>query len=389
MPASHASDFGKVPAMPYGYLATLLIWGLATAAMLHPPPRPIWLARGVYFFSVVLNELPLLGLLLFSLATAQALLVDDLLSTPVGALALAAAVLVTTGMIALQVAVTRARPAIVLAVGVPAGSRPFRWAWLLPFLRPTNDVERLANIPYAPGGRHHLMDLYRRRDLSQPAPVLIYLHGGRFSGGDKHFESGPLKQRMAQRGWIVLSANYALRPQAQWPEHLVDLKRVIAWVHAHAEEFGLDDTTLVVAGSSAGAHLAVHAALSANHADLQPGFEDVDTRVSAAIGLYGYYGGYFGHSAEKHPISSPLDRPAADAPPIVLFHGDRDTYVPVQQARDLAAHLRAGSRSAVAYAELPGAQHGFDVFASPRNRAVLEGAEHFLDQHQAHTAHPR
>lgn len=375
--------------MPYGYLATILIWGLATAAMLRPPRRPIWLARGVYFFSVVLNELPLVGLLLLALSTAQALLVDDLLSTPVGPLALAAAALVAAGLIDLQVAVTRARPAIITAVGVPAGSCPFRWAWMLPFLRPTNDVERLANIPYAPGGRQHLLDLYRRRDLSEPAPVLIYLHGGRYSGGDKHFESGPLRQRMAQRGWIVLSANYSLRPHAQWPEHLVDVKRVIAWMHAHAEEFGMDDTTLVVAGSSAGAHLAVHAALSANQADLQPGFEDVDTRISAAIGLYGYYGRYFGRSADELPTSDPLERPAEDAPPIVLFHGDRDTYVPVQQARDLAAHLRAGSRSAVAYAELPGAQHSFDVFASPRNRAVLEGVEHFLAQHLAHTAHPR
>lgn len=375
--------------MPYGYLATILIWGLATAVMLRPPRRPIWLARGVYYFSVVLNELPILALFLFALATAQALLLDDLLSTPVGPLALAAAALVAAGMIALQVSVTRARPAIVTAVGVPVGSGPFRWAWMLPFLRPTHDVERLANIPYAPGGRHHRLDLSRRRDLTGPAPVLIYLHGGGYSGGDKHFESGPLKQRMAQRGWIVLSANYSLRPQAQWPEHLMDVKRVIAWVHAHAEEFGMDDGALVVAGSSAGAHLAIHAALTANQADLQPDFGEVDTRISAALGLYGYYGRYYGRGPDEDPTSDPLDLPADDAPPVALFHGDRDTYVPVQQARDLAAHLRHGSRCAVAYAELPGAQHGFDVFASPRNRAVLEGVEHFLDQHMAHCANPR
>ncbi|WP_193105399.1 alpha/beta hydrolase [Brachybacterium sp. FME24] len=375
--------------MPYGYLVTILIWGLATAAMLRPPRRPIWIARGVYFLSVVLNELPLLGLILFALATAQALLLDNLLSTPFGPLALAAAALVATGMIALQVSVARARRVIVRTVGVPVGSRPFRGASVLPFLRPTRLVERISNIPYAPGGQHHLLDLSRRRDLTGPAPVLIYLHGGGYVGGDKHFESGPLRQRMAQRGWIVLSANYSLRPQSAWPEHLVDVKRVLAWVHAHAEEFDMDGTTLVVAGSSAGSHLAVHAALTANQPDLQPGFEDVDTRISAVVGLYGYYGRYYGRGAEEHPTSAPLDLPADEAPPVVLFHGDQDTYVPVQQARDLVAHLRGGSHHAVAYAELPGAQHGFDVFASPRNRAVLEGVEHFLDQHTVHSADRR
>lgn len=366
--------------MPYGYLATIIIWGLATAAMQWPPHHPSWLARTVYRLSVSLNELPILALALFGLATVDTLLDGDLLTSAVGLLALAVAALVALGMVSLHVSTTKARPVVERTVGIPAGSHPFRWSWLLPVLRPTREVERLRNLRYATGGREHLLDLYRRRIRSGPAPILIYLHGGGYVSGGKHFESGTLRRRLARRGWVVLSANYSLRPQVQWPAHLIDAKRVIAWAHAHAQEYDLDTSTIVMAGSSAGAHMAVHAALTPNQADFQPGFEHVDTRLTAAVGLYGYYDRYFGRGPEESPTSHPLDLPTTTAPPIVLFHGDRDNYVPVHQARALVTHLRRGSPSTVAYAELPGAQHGFDMFASPRNRAVTEGIEHFLDQ---------
>ena len=69
---------------------------------------------------------------------------------------------------------------------------------------------------------------------------------------------------------------------------------------------------------------------------------------------------------------------------MLVLHGELDNWVPVAQARDLVAHLRDGSPSPVLYAELPGAQHGFDVFASPRFRAVVDGIEHFLAPLEAH-----
>jgi acetyl esterase/lipase len=81
-----------------------------------------------------------------------------------------------------------------------------------------------------------------------------------------------------------VSANYRLRPAARHPDHLVDLKRVIAWVRGHGHEFGADPATLFVSGSSAGGHLAALAALTPNDPAFQPGFEDVDTSVTAPSG---------------------------------------------------------------------------------------------------------
>ncbi|MGP9539831.1 alpha/beta hydrolase [Brachybacterium sp. AOP43-C2-M15] len=370
--------------MPYGHVITLLIWALVTAAMLRPPHRPVPLARAVYYLSVAANELPGLVLLLLVLSTANALRAGAPRADASGLLALVLGAFVLAGLIALQLRVRRARGAVAREIGMPGTARPACWAWLLPLPRRPRSVERLPNLRYGPGGKEHLLDLYRRRDRSSqdgPAPVLIYLHGGGYRIGSKHFESAPLKHRMARLGWVVVSANYGLRPRATWPEHLVDAKRVIAWVHENAEEHGMDPQRIVMSGSSAGAHLSIHCALTANDPALQPGFERTDTRLAAAVLLYGFYGRYYEQAPGQRPVSHPLDLPVDDAPPIVAVHGDRDNWVPVQQARDLVARLRAGSPSAVDYAELPGAQHGFDLFASPRCRAVVDGIEHFLTRH--------
>jgi acetyl esterase/lipase len=94
--------------------------------------------------------------------------------------------------------------------------------------------------------------------------------------------------------------------------------------------------------------------------------------------LYGYYGRYYGHAEGERPPSSPLLLDAAHAPPFFLAHGDRDTYLPVDGAREFAARLRRSSPSPVVYAELPGAQHGFDRFRSLRFEAVVDGVAAFL-----------
>ncbi len=77
-----------------------------------------------------------------------------------------------------------------------------------------------------------------------PAPTLIYLHGGGYSTGTKRLESRHLIHRMAGRGWVVVSANYGLRPRVGYPEHLIDAKRIIAWIHREAERYGMAKQTI-------------------------------------------------------------------------------------------------------------------------------------------------
>ena len=99
----------------------------------------------------------------------------------------------------------------------------------------------------------------------------------------------------------------------------------------------------------------------------------MDTSVTAVVGLYGYYGTVYSDG----PASSPAAHLRADAPPFFAVHGDHDTYVHAKGARRFAAKLRAASANPVVYAELPGAQHSFDVFHSIRFETVVDAVEAF------------
>jgi acetyl esterase/lipase len=205
---------------------------------------------------------------------------------------------------------------------------------------------------------------------------LLYFHGGHFRWGRKSRESRPLLYRLAREGWTCVSANYhrSATPGEGFPRHLVDVKRVIAWAREDGNQFGIDPGTVVVAGSSAGAHLAAMAALTADDPRFQPGFEASDTSVDAAICLYGYYGRLGGVLDE---MSSPLDHIRGETPPFLIVHGSNDTYTPIEGARALAAKLRRASSRPVVLAELPGAQHSFDMFHSVRFEAVVDAVRTF------------
>jgi acetyl esterase/lipase len=244
---------------------------------------------------------------------------------------------------------------------------------LLPLSRRCLGVERVANLRYGDAGRRNLLDLYRHRARPSGGPVLIHLHGGGYTRGRKNSQSLPLLYRLASQGWVCVSANYRLRPAAQHPDHLIDLKQVIAWVRAHGHEYGADPTLLFVAGSSAGAHMASLAALTPNDPAFQPGFEDADTSVTAAVGLNGWYGNYYGEGG----ASSPLAHVRPDAPPFFIAHGDHDTMAPVEIARHFADTLGGVSTNPVVYAELPGTQHAFDLFHSLRFEMVVDAIEAF------------
>ena len=83
-------------------------------------------------------------------------------------------------------------------------------------------------------------------------------------------------------------------------------------------------------------------------------------------------------SRELFEKASPMSRVHADAPPFFVIHGDRDTLVPVAEARRFTETLRASLRVPVAYAEIPGAQHAFEIFPSLRTTFVVHGVERFL-----------
>jgi len=205
---------------------------------------------------------------------------------------------------------------------------------------------------------------------------------------------------LAARGWVCVTINYRLSPKVAFPEHLIDCKRALAWTKAHIAEYGGNPDCITVSGGSAGGHLTALVALTAGRAEVQPGFEDADLTVQAAVPFYGLYDfanrdgtlkwGFRRFIArtvlqaapsadpELYSLASPIDHVRADAPPFLVIHGSNDTLAPVGGARAFARALRAVSGAPVVYAELPGTQHAFEVFRSIRAAEVVPRVEVFL-----------
>ncbi len=288
---------------------------------------------------------------------------------------------------------------------VPApAARLTRRSMLLPDLRtrrryvgPTG-----RDLSYGDAGLRNRLDVWRRPDLPADAgaPVLLQVHGGAWVMGQKKGQAHPLMAHLAARGWVCVTINYRLSPRATWPDHIVDVKRAIAWVRGQIGEHGGDPGFLAISGGSAGGHLAALAALTPRVAAFQPGFEEADTGIAAAVPFYGVYDfldrdgvanpqleGFLAKSVFKTSpaddraawdLASPMSHVGPDAPPFFVLHGTNDTVVPVEQARAFVGRLRDASRQPVAYAELPRAQHGFDVLPSVRAHHAVHAVERFL-----------
>ncbi|WP_207910255.1 alpha/beta hydrolase [Anseongella ginsenosidimutans] len=343
-----------------------------------------------FWFGYLFNELPFLVFFWLFTSTLSAFQ-QHIVNSPAGWIAFGLAVLATIGLAVIVKRQLRADQSVCQALNDRLGAgwrdaidtrmaalleqRPsFSCILFAPFFVSRPSVKRVANIAYGDAGKWNLLDVYHHRDLPPNCPTLIYLHGGAFRSGWKNREALPLLYRLANQGWLCISANYRLSPAARFPDHLIDLKKVIAWVREYGGRYGADPATIFTAGSSAGGCLAVMAALTPNDPAFQPDFEHTDTSVAAAISLYGYYGSV---TAGGPNPSSPLAYVRPDAPPVFMVHGYQDTIVIVEDARNFARKLQLASSSPVVYAELPGAQHTFDLFHSLRFEAVIDGIEAF------------
>jgi acetyl esterase/lipase len=329
--------------MPIGYWWTvaLVSWGVVCALTR-------WRRLGSFSAipALLASELPfIVGYLL--IASTVLALADGDLDSPAGTAGAAVALLALAALAVVVCSAMRAHAALRNA------GRPRRpWGRILraPFFPGRLDVVRVRGLAYGDGpGR--ALDVYHRRDRPGGAPVLLHFHGGGFHSGSKAREARPLIRHLtSRRGFVCVSADYRLQPHVTLVDQVADVRGAIAWVRAHAAEYGAESGALFVAGSSSGAHLAIRAVCEG------------ETGIAGLICRYGYYGDL---------------APCGDIPPMLMVHGEKDMLVPVSDARAFVERVRAVSSRPVIYAELPGAHHDFDMFESIRSAAVSEAVEQF------------
>jgi acetyl esterase/lipase len=264
-------------------------------------------------------------------------------------------------------------------------------------------VEKASTVQYGPHPRVNFADIWRRSDLPRDgkAPVVLQVPGGAWAFGMRRPQGYALLSHLAERGWICVSIDYRVSPRNTWPDHIVDVKRALAWIKKNIADYGGDPDFVAITGGSAGGHLCSLAALTPDDQQYQPGFEDADTSVVAAVPIYGRYDWVSARGSGRKEFiaflqkfvvkkriaehkqvyvdASSIKRVRPDAPPFFILHGQDDSIIPVQEGREFAEALRAVSTSTVAYAEIPHAQHAFDFYyGSPRAHYTAQAVEQFL-----------
>jgi acetyl esterase/lipase len=235
-----------------------------------------------------------------------------------------------------------------------------------------------AGIPYGDHSRL-LLDVHRPTD-SRPAPIVVFLHGGgwRSCGRDDAFHA-PIGPTLARAGLLAVVPDYRLYPNVRFPSFVEDAARAVAWAKARADDFGGDSQRLVLAGFSAGAHIA---ALLAYDRSFLSACGLAAGAVTGVCGLSGYYD----FTTDDDPFvervfpaesltyaAQPARHVSSDAPPSLLVHGLADGIVQPAQTDRLEAALRAAG-AAVRAMRLPDDDHHSylqTMHAAPERTGVL------------------
>lgn len=265
------------------------------------------------------------------------------------------------------------------------------------------------DIPYVPqGDESQSLDIYYpEKPTDSPQPLLVWIHGGGWQGGNK---SQPPYLEQLKRGYIVASVEYRFSQKALFPAQIQDCQAALRWLRAHAKKYNIDPKRIGVGGASAGGHLVALLGTSGGKNAFPPigGHEDQSDRVQAVCDIFGptdfwtvvkqadddkniknvfkwndgdpyskLIGGKLGKDRAKCDAVSPVHYVSKDAPPFLILHGDRDALVPYAQSVELA-ELLSNAGVSVTLQKLPGAGHGGPAFNLPAIRQLMDD---FFDKH--------
>ena len=255
-------------------------------------------------------------------------------------------------------------------------------------------VQVVRDLEYVPGGHErNRLDLYLPEKAARPLPVILWVHGGGWTNGDK--ARGPA-QDFATNGFAVAAINYRFSQHAIFPAQIQDCKAAIRWLRANAPKYGLDAAHIGAWGASAGGHLVALLGTTAGvkEFDATGGNQDQSSRVQAVVDWFGptdfltagtkdtrtnLIGGDPQANKEKAMQASPMSYVSKDAAPFLIMHGDKDKTVPISQSETFAKALQQAGADAT-YVVVKGAGHGGPLFNSP---ATLKQVEAFFRKHLA------
>ena len=254
--------------------------------------------------------------------------------------------------LALWIALQRNAPAVLDTIDRVAG--------------PASGVEK---VHQASTGDHFEQRLivYRAKDSDAPLPVFIFFHGGAWAHGSP-IDYGFIARNVAPEGYVVVLGGYRMNEPGRYPAMLEDTAAVVGWTHRNIANYGGDPERLFLSGHSAGAYNVAQVALEPRWLAQE---QVPSSAIRGVVGLAGPYDFYpfdtdrsraafesVGAGAESQPVN----HARADAPPMLLVHGEDDTVVRIRNSRALEKALgEAGARVETLY--LPGKTHNDPLLA--------------------------
>lgn len=269
---------------------------------------------------------------------------------------------------------------------------------------PLKDVKAMKDIEFVKHGEQSLkLDLYVPEKGDGPYPLIVWVHGGGWIGGDKN-DCPTLNLGYGQRGYATASISYRLSPVAPFPAQIEDVKAAIRWLRAHAEEYKIDPNRIGAIGGSAGGHLVCLLGVTGKVKQFDVGENlDQSSEVQAVCNIFGptdllhYFeylpegteltkslhkmldsllGGPIAEKTELAKQASPITYVDEKSPPFMHAHGTADLLVPFQQAEFLHDKLRRDGVWSRLFL-IPQAGHGDQGFFTPQ---LAKEIELFFDQ---------
>lgn len=256
---------------------------------------------------------------------------------------------------------------------------------------PFPGIAILRDRRYGPHERHRL-DVFRPEERLGPdggakRPVLLFVHGGGFIGGDKKIEGEPFYDNVGSwavdHGFVAVNMTYRLAPQHQWPTGAEDIAAAIRWVKANIAAEGGDPARIYLMGHSAGAaHAASYVAQSRFHDAGDPG-------LAGAIFVAGLYGipacagmppveAYYGTKPEAYAAQSSVPQIKSVKVPVMVAVGEWEAPVFERQALAMVTALHERDGHLPRFARLYGHNHYSEIMAFGLDYAP-ELARHILD----------
>ena len=192
------------------------------------------------------------------------------------------------------------------------------------------------------GDRHLMVDVFRPSHVSGLVPCILFLPGGSWFTANRAAVKDRFGIPLAEEGYVCVVGEYRVASEALWPAQIQDVKSPIRWIRANSSELGVDHSKIVVAGKSAGGHLAIMAGLATGVAEFEEGVggSDVSSWVSAVVGIAPVLDMSWAverkdlapvlgttPSPEVIKSASPAEYIKGDNPPTLLIHGTSDSRV--------------------------------------------------------------